>query len=216
VIVEPGTLAVFAVAALALLVVPGPAVLYIVARSVHQGRRAGLASVLGIHVGTLVHVLAATIGLSALLVSSATAFTVVKLLGAAYLVLLGIRTLLGRDGAVEEAPSGPTRGRRRDFAEGIVVNVLNPKTALFFLAFLPQFVDPDHGHASLQILVLGLTFMALGFVTDSLWALAAGTAGGVLRGSRRFVRAQRYVSGTVYLGLGVLTALAGPHRSSSG
>jgi threonine/homoserine/homoserine lactone efflux protein len=216
VIVDPGALAVFAVAALALLVVPGPAVLYIVARSVHQGRRAGLASVLGIHVGTLVHVLAATIGLSALLVSSATAFTVVKLLGAAYLVFLGIRTLLGRDGSLEEAPQGPTRGRRRDFAEGIVVNVLNPKTALFFLAFLPQFVDPDRGHASLQILLLGLTFMALGFVTDSLWALAAGTAGGVLRGSRRFVRAQRYVSGSVYLGLGVLTAFAGQHRASSG
>ncbi len=214
-IVDPGTLVVFSIAALALLVVPGPAVLYIVARSIHQGRRAGLASVLGIHVGTLVHVLAATIGLSALLVSSATAFTVVKLLGAAYLVLLGIRTLLGGDGSVEEAPHGPTRGRRRDFAEGIVVNVLNPKTALFFLAFLPQFVDPARGHASLQILLLGLTFMALGFVTDSLWAIAAGTAGGVLRGSRRFVRIQRHVTGSVYLGLGVLTAFAGPHRSSS-
>lgn len=214
--IESGTLAVFAAAALALLVVPGPAVLYIVTRSVHQGRRAGLASVLGIHVGTLVHVLAATIGLSALLVSSATAFTVVKLLGAAYLVFLGVRTLLGRDGAAAEAPAGSVRGRRRDFAEGIVVNVLNPKTALFFLAFLPQFVDPERGHASLQILLLGLTFMALGFVTDSVWALAAGTAGGVLRGSRRFARVQRYVSGSVFVGLGVVTALAGPHRSSSG
>ena len=212
--IEPGTLAVFAAAALALLVVPGPAVLYIVTRSVHQGRRAGLASVLGIHVGTLVHVLAATIGLSALLVSSATAFTVVKLLGAAYLVFLGVRTLLGRDSAAAGAPAGSARGRRRDFAEGIVVNVLNPKTALFFLAFLPQFVDPEQGHASLQILLLGLIFMALGFVTDSVWALAAGTAGGVLRGSRRFALAQRYVSGSVFVGLGVVTALAGPHRSS--
>jgi threonine/homoserine/homoserine lactone efflux protein len=213
--VDPAAYAVFLGAALALLVVPGPAVLYIVARSVHQGRRAGLASVLGIHVGTLVHVLAATVGLSALLASSATAFTVVKLLGAAYLVYLGIRTLAGRgDRGVEASPGGPTRGRRRDFAEGIVVNVLNPKTALFFLAFLPQFVDPDAGAATLQILVLGLTFMLLGLVTDSLWALAAGSAGEVLRARRGFLRAQRWVSGSIYLGLGALTALAGPHRSS--
>ncbi|HEY7732631.1 MAG TPA: LysE family translocator [Gaiellaceae bacterium] len=214
--IDPGTYVVFVGAALALLVVPGPAVLYIVARSIHQGRAAGLASVLGIHVGTLVHILAATVGLSALVVSSATAFTVVKLLGAAYLVYLGIRTLLGRNGTVEAAPTGPARGRRRDFAEGIVVNVLNPKTALFFLAFLPQFVDPDAGRPALQILVLGLTFMGLGLVTDSLWALAAGTAGGWLRGHRGFVRAQRYVAGTVYIGLGAVTALTGPHRSGSG
>jgi threonine/homoserine/homoserine lactone efflux protein len=215
-VIDPGTYAVFVGAALALLVVPGPAVLYIVARSIDQGRAAGLASVLGIHVGTLVHILAATVGLSALVVSSATAFTAVKLLGAAYLVYLGVRTLLGRNGGVEVAPVGPTRGRRRDFAEGIVVNVLNPKTALFFLAFLPQFVDPDAGRPALQILVLGLTFMALGLVTDSLWALAAGTAGGWLRGHRGFVRAQRYVAGSVYIGLGAVTALTGQHRSSSG
>jgi threonine/homoserine/homoserine lactone efflux protein len=213
--IDPGALAVFVAAALALLLVPGPAVLYIVARSVHQGRAAGLASVLGIHVGTLVHILAATVGLSAIVVSSATAFTVVKLVGAAYLVYLGLRTLLRGDGAVESAPAGPTRGRRRDFAEGIVVNVLNPKTALFFLAFLPQFVDPEAGRPALQILVLGFVFLLLGLVTDSLWAIAAGTAGGWLRGHRGFVRSQRYVSGSVYLGLGVVTALTGPHRSSS-
>jgi threonine/homoserine/homoserine lactone efflux protein len=214
--IEPGTLFVFVGAALALLLVPGPAVLYIVARSVHQGRAAGLASVLGIHVGTLVHIVAATVGLSAVVVSSATAFTVVKVVGAAYLVYLGVRTLLGRDGPVESAPAGPTRGRRRDFAEGIVVNVLNPKTALFFLAFLPQFVDPEAGRPALQILVLGCVFLLLGLVTDSLWALAAGTAGGWLRDHRGFVRSQRYVTGSVYLGLGVVTALTGPHRSSSG
>jgi threonine/homoserine/homoserine lactone efflux protein len=137
------------------------------------------------------------------------------LVGAAYLVYLGLRTLLRGDGAVESAPAGPTRGRRRDFAEGIVVNVLNPKTALFFLAFLPQFVDPEAGRPALQILVLGFVFLLLGLVTDSLWAIAAGTAGGWLRGHRGFVRSQRYVSGSVYLGLGVVTALTGPHRSSS-
>jgi threonine/homoserine/homoserine lactone efflux protein len=212
VIVDPGTLAVFALAALALLAVPGPAVIYIVTRSIHQGRASGLASVLGIHVGTLVHLAFATLGLSAILASSATAFTAVKLLGAAYLVVVGIRTLLGRADEDETDPQQPPRRRRRDFAEGVIVNVLNPKTALFFLAFLPQFVDPDHGHAWLQILVLGLTFMLLGLVTDSMWALAAGSAGETLRKSRRWATVQPYVSGSVFVGLGVVTALTGSHR----
>jgi len=214
VIVDPGTLFVFALAALAILAVPGPAVVYIVTRSIHQGRGAGLASVLGIHVGTLVHLTAATVGLSAILVSSASAFTVVKLLGALYLVVIGIRTLLGKADPDETDPQRPPRRKRRDFAEGVVVNVLNPKTALFFLAFLPQFVDPDGFRAWEQILVLGLTFMLLGLITDSMWALAAGTAGETLRQSRRWARTQRYVSGSVFLGLGVVTALTGSHRKA--
>jgi threonine/homoserine/homoserine lactone efflux protein len=196
------------VAALALLVIPGPAVLYVVARSIHQGRRAGLASVVGIHVGTLVHIAAATAGLSALILSSAVAFTVVKVAGAVYLVGLGLWTLFSRSADTELALGGE-RNLRRAFAQGIVVNVLNPKTALFFLAFLPQFVDRNAAHPALQIAFLGLLFAALGLVTDSLWALAAGTAGGVLRRSRRFVRSQRYVTGSVYVGLGIATALAG-------
>ena len=205
---DPASLAVFVVAALALLLVPGPAVLYVVARSIHQGRRAGLASVLGIHVGTLVHILAATVGLSALVVSSAVAFTAVKIAGAAYLVGLGLWTLFSRR-ADPDVVLGGERNLRRAFAQGIVVNVLNPKTALFFLAFLPQFVDADATHPALQIAFLGLLFAALGLVTDSLWAIAAGTAGGVLRRSSRFVRVQRYVTGSVYVGLGVATALSG-------
>jgi threonine/homoserine/homoserine lactone efflux protein len=213
-IVEPQTLAVFALAALAILAVPGPAVIYIVTRSIHQGRAAGLAAVLGIHVGTLVHLAAATLGLSAILVSSATAFTVVKALGALYLIAIGIRTLLGRAYPADTDPQRPPRRRRRDFAEGVVVNVLNPKTALFFLAFLPQFVDPALGQAWLQILVLGLTFILLGLVTDSMWALAAGTAGETLRQSRRWAQTQRYVSGSVFVGLGVVTALTGSHDRS--
>jgi threonine/homoserine/homoserine lactone efflux protein len=213
VIVDSRTLFVFALAALAILAVPGPAVLYIVTRSIHQGRAAGLASVLGIHVGTLVHLGAATVGLSAILVSSASAFTVVKGLGALYLIVIGIRTLLGRGDPDATDPQRPPRRRRRDFAEGVVVNVLNPKTALFFLAFLPQFVDPALGQVWLQILELGLTFMVLGLVTDSMWALAAGSAGETLRRSRRWANVQRYVSGTVFVGLGVITALTSPHRS---
>jgi threonine/homoserine/homoserine lactone efflux protein len=214
VIVDPGTLFVFALAALAILAVPGPAVVYIVTRSIHQGRGAGLASVLGIHVGTLVHLTAATVGLSAILVSSASAFTVVKVLGALYLVVIGIRTLLGKADPDDTDPQRPPRRKRRDFAEGVVVNVLNPKTALFFLAFLPQFVDPDGYRAWEQILVLGLTFMLLGLITDSMWALAAGTAGETLRKSRRWATTQRYASGSVFVGLGVVTALTGSHRKA--
>jgi threonine/homoserine/homoserine lactone efflux protein len=208
VIPDAPAIGLFVVAALALLLVPGPAVLYVVARSIHEGRRAGLASVVGIHVGTLVHIAAATLGLSALIASSAVAFTAVKIAGAAYLVGLGLWTLVSRR-AEPDVAFGGEKNLRRAFAQGIVVNVLNPKTALFFLAFLPQFVDPDASHPVVQIAVLGLLFSFLGLITDSFWALAAGTAGGVLRSSRRFVSVQRYVTGTVYVGLGVLTAFAG-------
>ena len=201
-------LAVFVVAALVLLLVPGPSVLYIVARSIDQGRRAGITSVLGIHVGTLVHIAAATAGLSALIVSSAVAFTAVKTAGAVYLIGLGLWTIFVRR-AEPDVALGGERALRRVFAQGIVVNVLNPKTALFFLAFLPQFVDPNAAHPALQVAFLGLLFMALGLVTDSLWAVVAGTAGGVLRRSARYVKIQRYVAGSVYVGLGVATALVG-------
>ena len=199
--IDPSTLAVFAAAALALAVVPGPAVLYIVARSVDQGRFAGLVSALGIGVGSLVHVTAATIGLSSLLASSATAFTVVKYAGAAYLILLGIHRLLTRE-EVAEVAATPPRALRKIFRDGVIVNVLNPKTALFFLAFLPQFVDPAHGAATLQILVLGLTFTVIALSSDSLWALAAGTLGGWLRRSRWYLGIKRWVTGTVLVVLG--------------
>jgi threonine/homoserine/homoserine lactone efflux protein len=193
----------FCLAALALLAVPGPAVLYVVVQSAEQGRRVGLASVAGIHLGTLVHVAAAAVGLSALIVASALAFSVVKYAGAAYLIYLGIRKLLGRDAQVPLDRRKEPLGRA--FVWGAVVNVLNPKTALFFLAFLPQFVDPDRGGVWSQGLVLGLLFVGLGLVTDSLYALAAGAVGGLLRGKRR---ALRYGSGVVYVGLGATAALA--------
>jgi threonine/homoserine/homoserine lactone efflux protein len=199
--------ALFAVAALALAVVPGPAVLYIVAQSVDQGRIAGLVSALGISVGSLVHVVAATIGLSSLLASSATAFTVVKYAGAAYLIFLGARRLLRRERFEEERARAP-RSRRRLFVDGVVVNVLNPKTALFFLAFLPQFVDPEQGLATLQILVLGLAFTVIALCSDSVWALAAGTLGSWLRRSRWYLGVKRWVTGTVFVGLGLSTVKA--------
>jgi threonine/homoserine/homoserine lactone efflux protein len=204
---DTSTLLVFAAAALALIVVPGPAVLYIVAQSIDRGRAAGLVSALGVAAGGLVHVTAAAIGLSSLLVSSATAFTVVKYAGAAYLIGLGLHALLVRR---EPPPAAALHERRlrRVFSQGAVVNVLNPKTALFFFAFLPQFVDPERGSAAFQIGVLGLLFVLLAVISDSVWALAAGTASERLRRSRRFIAARRYVSGSVFVGLGVLTATA--------
>jgi threonine/homoserine/homoserine lactone efflux protein len=193
----------FSVAAVALLLIPGPAVLYVVVQSAEQGRRVGLASVAGIHLGTLVHVAAATVGLSALIVASAVAFSVVKYAGAAYLISIGIRKLLAGDD--ESEVEGRRETLRRAFTRGAVVNVLNPKTALFFLAFLPQFVDPDRGGVWSQALVLGLVFVGLGLVSDSLYAVAAGTVGGLLRRRRR---ALRYGSGVIFIGLGAAAALA--------
>lgn len=140
---ESATFLIFIAASLALLLVPGPAVLYITARSVDQGRMAGLVSVLGVHLGTVVHVLAAAIGLSALVLTSALAFTIVKYAGAAYLIYLGLRRIFGDNG--DETHTLKRESLNRIFWEGVVVNILNPKTALFFLAFLPQFVDPARG-----------------------------------------------------------------------
>lgn len=200
-------LALFLSTTVVLLLIPGPAVLYIVAQSVEHGRRAGLAAVGGIHVGSCVHVAAATVGLSALLVSSAAAFSAVKLVGAAYLVYLGVQRLRGRgDGGSarvgRELRLGPI------FRQGVVVNVLNPKTALFFFAFLPQFVDPHHSAAP-QIAVLGLLWIAIGLVSDGLYAVLSGTVGTAVRRRPGFVRAQRVVTGVVLIGLGVAAALTG-------
>jgi threonine/homoserine/homoserine lactone efflux protein len=208
---DPSRLALFVGAALALLAVPGPAVLYIVTQSIGGGRRAGLMCTLGIHTGTLVHVTAATVGLSALLASSALAFDVVKYLGGAYLVVVGVRRLLGLDR--RDGPAAPVpRSRGSLYRQGIVVNVLNPKTALFFLAFLPQFVDPSRGTPWVQILALGLLFSVLGVLSDATWALVAGTLGERLRHSTRFPHIQRYVSGTVFVGLGAVAAFTAPVR----
>ena len=203
---DAGSLAVFAGASLVLAVVPGPAVLYIVAQSVPGGRRAGVVSALGVSTGGMFHVMAAVVGLSAILAASAEAFTAVKLVGAAYLVWLGLRTILSRDERIGGRRVEPTLGRT--YRRGVVVNVLNPKTALFFLAFLPQFVDP-HGSTRAELGLLGVLFVAIALASDLVWAMVAGTAGGVLRRSRTFLRVQRYVSGTIFVGLGALAATAG-------
>ena len=197
----------FILASAVLLLTPGPAVLYIVARSVDQGRRAGLVSVCAIEVGNFTHVIAATLGLSALLLSSALAFTIVKYLGAAYLVYLGLRKLFRREAIQGNSDSHP-QSLGRVFSQGVVVATLNPKTALFFVAFLPQFVDPSQGSIAGQMFLLGCIFVMLAVISDSMYALLAETVGQWLRGSRSVVRAERYVAGSVYIGLGVTAALA--------
>jgi len=209
---DPSRLGLFVAAALVLLLTPGPAVLYIVTRSLDQGRRAGFVSVLGVHAGTLVHVAAAAAGLSAVLVASATAFRVVKYLGAAYLVYLGVRQLLSRVADPVEATLATPPHLRRAFVDGFVVNVLNPKTPLFFLAFLPQFVTVSRGAVPAQIIGLGVVFVALGLLTDGLYALTAGTAARWLRARRGVALARRWIPGTMYIGLGLATAFSGNNR----
>jgi threonine/homoserine/homoserine lactone efflux protein len=199
-------------ATLALVLVPGPAVLYIIARSINQGRRAGLSSAAGIATGSLVHVAGAALGLSALLASSATAFSLVKYVGAGYLIYLGVRTLMSalpvEDTVVAERPA-----MRRLYSQAIVVQAFNPKVALFFLAFLPQFIDPQRGSVVAQSLILGAMFILVGLCTDTTYALVAGTLGGWLRQQRAFAVVQRYVAGTVFIGLGLTTALtSGPSK----
>ena len=213
-IVIPGAanLGLFVSAALVLLLIPGPAVLYIVGRSVEQGRFAGFVSDLGIHSATLVHVAAAALGLSAVLASSALAFGVVKYAGAAYLIWLGLRKIFGRIEAPDVNVTSQGHGYARLFRDGFIVNLLNPKTALFFLAFLPQFVEVSRGHVAMQVAVLGLLFTALGFVTDGCYALAAGTAGNWLKRSRGYLACERYVSGVLFIGLGLTAAFAGNQR----
>jgi threonine/homoserine/homoserine lactone efflux protein len=204
------SLLIFVSAAALLLAIPGPAVFYIVGRSIGQGRNAGLVSALGIGVGTLIHTLAAAVGLSALLVSSSTAFSVVKYLGAAYLVYLGIQRLRSKQPlAAASDTTAPQATLARVFSQGIVVNVLNPKTALFFFAFLPQFIDPARGHVATQILSLGVLFACMGTTSDSLWALFSGSVAGWLRNNQRWMRNERYVSGGILISLGVATAFVG-------
>jgi threonine/homoserine/homoserine lactone efflux protein len=200
------TIALFSVAAVALAVVPGPAVTYIVTQSIDKGRRAGLLSALGVGSGGIVHVAAATVGLSALIASSAAAFTAVKLVGAAYLIAVGIRRILAR-GEEEHTDAEPASGRQL-FVQGVVVNVLNPKTALFFLAFLPQFVDPDRGAVALQVGILGLIFVSIALTSDAAYALLADLLAGRVRRGGSGARIRRLVSGGIFVALGISAAAA--------
>jgi threonine/homoserine/homoserine lactone efflux protein len=201
----------FLVAALALLLVPGPAVLYITARSANQGRLAGLVSVLAIETANFLQAVGATLGLSAILLSSALAFDIVKYLGAAYLIYLGIRKLF-----IPEEETWNEAVKRESLAhiywQGFAINLLNPKTALFYFAFLPQFVDPTKGNVTGQTFLLGALFVGMAFVTDSLYALLASSLAERLRGNQHFQKGQRYFAGLIYVSLGITTALTGSKK----
>ncbi|MGH3095925.1 MAG: LysE family translocator [Streptosporangiales bacterium] len=204
------TLATFAVAAVLFSVVPGPSVLYLIARSLSQGHRAGAVSVAGIAAGTAVQVVAMAVGLAALLATSATWFAVVKYAGAAYLIALGIRTLLSsREHDTEQPP------RAQPLLavgwQGFVVTVLNPKLALFLLALLPQFVDPSKGPAGPQIAVLGATLIIVGAVNDLCYTVFASALGRRLRRTTSVLRHSKSASGVIYIALGIFTAVTG-HR----
>ncbi len=196
----------FAVASVALLVIPGPAVIYIVNRSVADGRQIGLAAVVGLELGTFMHVLAATVGLSAILATSENAFNVVKYLGASYLVLIGLRTLTRKPEAISTSASSMTQSQA--FRQGFIINMLNPKVALFFLSFLPQFIDPNISSNARQSLILGSVFVLCGFVIDGVYALTASSLREVLVKGKALPFIQQYVAGVVFVLLGAAAALA--------
>ncbi|WP_433474304.1 LysE family translocator [Spirillospora sp. CA-142024] len=198
----------FLLAALTLVAIPGPNHLYITTRSIGEGRRAGIASALGVETGTLVHIGAAAAGLSAVVAASATAFGLLRYAGAAYLVYLAYRTLRSRHDPAE--PDLEPRPLHRVYLDGVLVNVLNPKVVLFFLAFLPQFVDQDAGAVPLQIAVMGVVTALIGLASDIVYAVAAGSIGEWLRARPVFRRRQRYATGLIYLGLGAAAVFAGP------
>jgi threonine/homoserine/homoserine lactone efflux protein len=209
------TTGLFALAALAVLLLPGPAVLYITALGLREGRTPALGAAVGLGIGNFMHVIAAAVGLSALLVSSALAFSVVKYIGAAYLIYLGIQTLRNRHAASEVVANVSRTTTLREFRRGIVVNTLNPKVAIFFLAFVPQFIDPERGSVALQVLMLGTLFALLGIVTDALYGITAGEFGIWLRGRKLVQQRIQTATGIVYILLGLLAAFSNLDRNEA-
>ena len=197
-------LASFAIASLALLVVPGPAVVYIVNRGMVDGRKVALASVLGLTLGNFSHALMASVGISALLITSSVAFNVVKWLGVSYLVGVGVRTIASKSQSWVFAKQ--SIDAQRAFRQGVTVNVLNPKVALFFLAFLPQFVDQSDVNGEWLTLLFGSVFVGLGLITDSVYALVSSSLKDSLINGQALAFFRRWVSGAVFIGLGLVAA----------
>ena len=200
-------LAAFVMASLLLALTPGPGVLYIVMRSLIQGRRAGLTSVAGVALGNLANALGATLGLAALFAVSSTAFVIVKYAGAAYLIFLGIRALRRASADTADVNAGPGRSRHV-FRDGFFVALLNPKTTLFFAAFLPQFMGID-ANPMIQGVTLGMLFVAIAGVTDAIYAVMAGAVSSALQDAHGLRRAGRYLSAGTFIGLGVFAAVTG-------
>jgi threonine/homoserine/homoserine lactone efflux protein len=210
-VTEPSTIALFAMAAVAVLLVPGPAVVLIVTRTVEHGRPAALVVLAGVHLGTSVHVLAAAAGLSAALAASPSALDALRYAGAAYLIAMGLFAVLRAPPDEARDAEGARRlaSPPRLLVEGMIVNVLNPKMVVFFIAFMPEFVDRSRGPVSVQVLVLGAIFIVLGLVTYGAYALVAAKIGDRLRARGGVANGLRYVSGCMFVGLGVIAALSG-------
>jgi threonine/homoserine/homoserine lactone efflux protein len=198
----------FLSAALLLAIAPGPGMLYVLARSLAGGRREGVLSSLGTFVGGMVHVLAAAAGVSLILARSAVAFAAVKYAGAAYLCFLGIRMILDARRDPDSIPVEAGRSTRNPFWQGIATEVLNPKTALFFLSFIPQFVNRDLGHVFWQFVILGSISVGLNTSADLAVTFFAGPLGERIRSSARFRRTQRTATGAIMIGLGTYLALS--------
>ncbi|GED31608.1 LysE family translocator [Brevibacillus centrosporus] len=209
------TIWLFVVAALAMLIIPGPAVFYIMARSINQGKRAGVISVLGVSLGGAVHVVAGALGVSAILMTSATAFTIVKYVGAAYLIYLGCKTLFNRNEAeaAETEEEAPAVNLKKILYQSALVEIMNPKTALFFLAFFPQFISPAAGSVPAQFIGLGILFLVLAFLSDGSYALLAAHIRKRMKGSKVGARLQNRITGWIYISLGVFSAFASPGKS---
>lgn len=204
---ETTTLLAFIGASMIVLLTPGPGVLYVVTRGAVQGRRAGIVSAAGLSAGAFVHVIAAVVGLSAILATSATAFTIVKLAGAAYLIWIGVQAILSRGGLARPDAVAP-QPMRRLFLDGVIISIFNPKIAIFFLAYLPLFTDPVTGSVTLQLAVLGCIYCGLAFFSDSAYAVLASGASGWFRDRMLNSSVMRYVTGSIFVGLGIHAALA--------
>ena len=206
-ITDPATLGLFMAASVALYIAPGPDMIYVASRAMGQGRRAGAVSALGVSTGIIVHILGASFGLAALLKVWPAAFMLIKWGGVAYLVYLGLRALASKeDGFGAEAKSG-RRTAWRLFRQGVLCNMLNPKIALFFLAFLPQFADPAKGDVTTQMLFYGAVFWTGGLVFILLIAYLFGGVGNWLAERPQLMRLQRWVTGSSMLGLALFVAL---------
>ena len=204
---SPENIILFTSAGILLNLTPGPDMIYTATRSASQGRNAGIVSALGIGTGTIFHILAAALGLSAILMYSAAAYETIKWIGAAYLIYLGVKSILDRNKNID-SQSINKDSLKKIYAQGVITNILNPKVALFFLAFLPQFIDTSTGNVTLQILLLGFIFDTTGTIINCLVALFFGKLGGLLNRSQKIKRIQSWFTGTVYIGLGVTLALS--------
>ena len=196
----------FVLAALFIIATPGPSVLFVIARSVNLGIKGGMLSVVGVSVGALCHAVAVSLGLAKIFESSPDAFVVIRNLGCLYLIYLGIKTFLSNknqdNNELQQEESG-----KHILLQGCLVELLNPKTALFFIAFLPQFTNPTKGHVGVQLIVLGLTFVMVGLMSDGLYAVMAGRLGSFFKKSTTFRKIEKYFSGSIYCGLGLVGLL---------